>query len=61
MLQGVNSRTGTNIPDLNTEVTRSRGEDILSGGIKHDLTNLPRVTGELGDGGDIGGLLGVGK
>lgn len=55
------SLAGSNVPDLDGKVARGRSEDVFGGRVEQDLSDLFVVAGELGDRGDIGGLLGIGE
>ena len=43
MLEGQGRLTGANIPQLDGEVTRGGGEDVLSGRVEEDLPDFPEA------------------
>lgn len=61
VLHGQRSLTGTDIPQLDSQVAGSRSQDVFRCRVEEDLSNLSRVASELGNGVDIGGLFSVGE
>lgn len=41
VLEGQRSLTGADIPQLDSEVTRGRSQDVLGGRVEEDLSNFP--------------------
>lgn len=52
---------GVDIPQLDGQIAGCGRQDVLGGWVEEDLADLARVAAELGHGGDIGGLFGVGE
>lgn len=61
VLESERGGAGVNIPQLDGQVARCGGQDVIGRRIKEYLANFSGVTSKLGNGAHIGGLLGVGE
>ena len=56
MLQRVVALAGRNVPDLDGEIARGRGEDVFGRGVEEDLSDFPiaviRIVKLMGEAGN---------
>ncbi len=61
VFERVYSRPGANVPKLDGEISGGRGEDVFGGRVEENLADFSRMACQLGKGGNVGGLFGIGE
>lgn len=61
MSDSVHGSAGANIPKLDGEVSRGRGENVLGGRVEKNLSDFSRMARQFGNRGHVGGFFGIGE